>query len=135
MTAFYRAFMSTLRNFPAAVAIGWPLLVIYAAPFGVALLIWLMFGRILMDGAGSSPLILVPVVVAQLLAIALFCFAPFVAMSIAVNWHRYILRGDWPRGWKKLKIDRLVFRYLNGAILVGLRVLIVMIIPMLALNG
>jgi hypothetical protein len=45
------------------------------------------------------------------------------ASSIAVNWHRYILRDEVPRGREILRIDALVLRYFGNMLLIMLAVL------------
>ncbi len=51
--------------------------------------------------------------------------------SLAVIWHRYILRDEWPRGLQLLRIDRTVMRYLGNLIMMTLLVAFALIIPML----
>jgi hypothetical protein len=54
--------------------------------------------------------------------IAAFFLAIFVFMlafaSIAVNWHRYVLLDEMPKGSKFLRIDGLVWRYLGNLLLI-----------------
>ncbi len=37
--------------------------------------------------------------------------------SIAVSWHRYILRDEVPQGWQRLRLDGTVWRYIGNVIL------------------
>lgn len=45
--------------------------------------------------------------------------------SIAVNWHRYILLDEVAEGWKRLRIDGLMWRYIGNAIGIFLLMFIV----------
>ena len=48
-------------------------------------------------------------------------FLSFLAFaSIAVSWHRYVLRDEMPQGWARFRIDRTVWRYAGNAILLVL---------------
>jgi hypothetical protein len=51
--------------------------------------------------------------------------------SIAVTWHRYVLRDEWPVGLARLRIDKTVWRYVGNLVLLLLLVIIAMILPML----
>jgi hypothetical protein len=47
--------------------------------------------------------------------------------SIAVNWHRYILRDEVPAGLQRLRLDREVWRYFGNILLIGLTVIAILI--------
>jgi len=49
--------------------------------------------------------------------------------SIAVNWHRFVLLGEWPRGLNLLRVDRPVWRYLGNLILIGLLASLIVLVP------
>jgi hypothetical protein len=38
--------------------------------------------------------------------------------SIAVNWHRYILKDEMAEGWQRLRVDDLTWRYIGNFILI-----------------
>ena len=45
----------------------------------------------------------------------------FVAIcSMAVNWHRFLLRDDIPEGWENLRLDGKVWRYAGNSLLISL---------------
>ena len=45
--------------------------------------------------------------------------------SIAVNWHRFILRNEVAEGWQRLRLDGLVWRYFLFVLIIGILVAIV----------
>lgn len=47
--------------------------------------------------------------------------------AIAVNWHRYILRGETPHGAQLLRLDGVVWRYFGNSLLVGLLVMLALV--------
>src|SRR5439155_13916851 len=49
--------------------------------------------------------------------------AMMAASSIAVNWHRYILRDEVPRGGDVLRLDEVVWRYFGNMLLIMLSVM------------
>jgi hypothetical protein len=51
--------------------------------------------------------------------------------SIAVTWHRYVLRDEWPTGLARLRIDRTVLRYVCNVFLLTLLVVLAMLLPAL----
>jgi len=64
----------------------------------------------------------------------LFFVSTISIASVAVNWHRYVLLGEWPRGRNLLRIDARVWRYFENLILVGFVTSLIAVIP-LALLG
>jgi hypothetical protein len=50
--------------------------------------------------------------------------------SIAVIWHSYVLRDDWPSGLARLRIDKTVWRYLANLIILTFLLMIAMIVPL-----
>jgi hypothetical protein len=56
------------------------------------------------------------------------------ASSIAVNWHRYILRDEVPRGIKALRLDDVVWRYFGNMLLIMVSVMAVLIVIAMPLN-
>jgi hypothetical protein len=47
--------------------------------------------------------------------------------SIAVSWHRYVLKDELPKGMARLRVDGVVWRYVGNLILIGLMISLVMI--------
>lgn len=106
--AFEQVIHTSLATMGAALRLSWPWLLIlfpfavYARPYtsgGMAALIGL-------NASYSFPLF------AVLAAIAL--------SSIAVNWHRYLLRDELAEGFEVLRLDRTVWRYVGASLLIGL---------------
>jgi hypothetical protein len=54
--------------------------------------------------------------------------------SIAVTWHRYVLRDEWPSGLARLRIDRTVLRYVGNLFLLVILLMFAMILPLLLTN-
>jgi hypothetical protein len=50
--------------------------------------------------------------------------------SIAVTWHRYVLRDEWPVGLERLRIDRTVLRYVGNLFILTLLLMIAMVFPL-----
>jgi hypothetical protein len=57
--------------------------------------------------------------------ITVFSFA-----SIAVIWHNYVLRDEWPQGLARLRLDRTVWRYVGNLFILTFLLTIAMIIPL-----
>lgn len=51
--------------------------------------------------------------------------------SIAVNWHRYMLFGEVARGWNRLRLDGLVWRYFGNSLVVLLPLVVGLGLPLL----
>jgi hypothetical protein len=122
VAAFRHGVRSVIENIPAAFAMSWPWLVV-----GGLLSIYPYY-IILTSGVIDNP---TSKVSAPFLFAVLFLAVLFMTVfaSIAVNWHRYILKDEWPAGWNKVRLDRHVFRYLLNIILVSLVVVLIAIIP------
>jgi hypothetical protein len=56
------------------------------------------------------------------------------AASIAVNWHRYILRDEVPRGANLLRLDDVVWRYFGNLLLIMLAVFAIVVVAAIPLN-
>lgn len=63
--------------------------------------------------------------IAFIMLVLLFLFA---FSSIAVNWHRYILRNEFPVGAELLRVDGLVRRYIKNSLFIVLILMIPLII-------
>jgi hypothetical protein len=128
VAAFRHGVRSVIENIPAAFAMSWPWLLVggllSAYPYYI----------ILQSGGLNDPEVsqFAPprVIFSALFLIAIFTI---IFTSIAVNWHRYILLDDWPKGAARVRFDGKVFRYLGNLILITLMAgLVVSIVLMLA---
>jgi hypothetical protein len=50
--------------------------------------------------------------------------------SIAVTWHRYVLRDEWPRGLGRLNLDGTVWRYVGNLFILTFLLFFAMILPL-----
>jgi hypothetical protein len=64
---------------------------------------------------------------AGLVSVVIGLFTMFAFASIAVNWHRYILRDEIPVGWARLRVDNTVWRYFGNTLLIILMVMAALI--------
>ena len=111
--ALGHAFRSTTDNIGFAFHISWPWVLILL-PFNVATNLYLVMNG-LQTGSEPNPemlgkffAVITPLVLASIVAYA----------SIAVNWHRYVLLDEIARGWQRLRIDSLTWRYIGNFILI-----------------
>jgi hypothetical protein len=121
--AMGHAIRSTTDNIGFAFHISWPWMLMLL-PLNVATNLYLVLNRL--ENAGEpNPAMLGKYfeVAAPLLLASIIAYA-----SIAVNWHRYVLRDEIPRGWQRLRIDSLTWRYIGNFILIFL-VLVACAIP------
>ncbi len=121
---------NVLREIPAAFVITWPWLL--GAAVTSALPIYLA----MTSGVGEDP-------ADPLRGVGQFSLAVFFVVfifgvqfsSIAVNWHRYLLLGEWPIGWKRLRLDKCVWRYFGNWLLISLIVSLIVFISVVVLGG
>lgn len=111
MKAMGHALQSTFSNLGFAFHISWPwMLVIF--PLNVAAALYKTWNGLASKGAfdadGSSWDFIVAI--ASLIAFA----------SIAVSWHRYMLKDEVPQGMARLRLDNVVWRYVGNSILMFL---------------
>ncbi len=123
--ALRHALFSVFRNMGAAFSISWPWLIVLAVVFAAASVVVFQsgFGQIPDNphaGMGSF-------FITALLAFIVYAVA---FSSIAVNWHRYILFDEEPRGAQRLRVDRHVFSYLWRLFVAALAMIAILIIPM-----
>jgi hypothetical protein len=102
---------STVNNLGFAFHVSWPWMLL-RLPITIASALYFLTHPIDPQKA-IRPDVLAIIVVEG--AIALLIFA-----SIAVNWHRYILRDEVPVGWQRLRLDGDVFRYFGNTLLIVL---------------
>ena len=113
------AVKSTTDNIGFAFHISWPWMLMLL-PLNVVTNLYLVFNGLQPDARGYVD----PALVGKLFAVvAPLSIASIIAYaSIAVSWHRYILLDEIPEGWKRLRIDSLMWRYIGNFILMVLLV-------------
>jgi hypothetical protein len=111
LDAFGHAVRSTISNIRFAFYVSWPWVVIML-PVNIGSNLYLLSHH-----EPTSPALEADVAVVSFAAtlLGLLSFA-----SIAVNWHRYVLRDEVPSGFQRLRFDNLVWRYFGNLILIGL---------------
>ena len=110
---------SVIENLSTALALSWPwLLVLFPIRLaGDFYHYWLELGR--QHPTGTTAAYNEADFIVGLLSAIVFA-------SIAVNWHRYILRSEVAEGAQRLRLDALVWRYFFFGIIIGLLVALVM---------
>lgn len=111
---FRHAWRQLFGNFGAAIKVS-------LVPFLSGMLIFLafLFGAGFLNAASYDTAFTLPPLGAVLMIIIGFVFLLLFAISIAVNWHRYILLAEQPRWWPRLHRGPILI-YLGRAILIGL---------------
>jgi hypothetical protein len=107
------AMRSVANNFRFAWYISWPWLAVMA-PLGIA--VESLMPAI--DPQATDAAALARNAQAFLGYLALGVLSMFVFSSIAVSWHRYILKDVVPHGWARLRIDGVVWRYFGNTLLI-----------------
>jgi hypothetical protein len=123
--AFSHAVASVRSHLQVAFHISWPW---YAIVMPVTLAVYALLALATGGDPESKPG-LTFIVTLLLAAVALIS-----ASSIAVNWHRYILRDEIPQGGEVLRLDDPVWRYFGNMLLIMLSVLAVLLVIGLPLN-
>ena len=109
--AFSHSVKSVRDHFPFAFHVSWPWM--------LAILPINLFGNVyVLLNQPAGPKEIKPEIVIISILIGLCSAIAF--SSIAVSWHRYILLGDVPQGWARLRIDNVVWRYFGNTILMAL---------------
>ena len=118
---------SVIENLSTALSLSWPwLLVLFPIRLaGDVYHYWLDLGK--HHPAGMA-------VVYNEADFIVGLFSAIAFASIAVNWHRYILRSEVAEGRQRLRLDLLVWRYFFFGILIVLPVLIVAALPIVLLS-
>lgn len=123
--AFRHAISSFRNNLGVAFGLSWPW---YALVLPVSMVIFLLTGPSSAENQGKPTGMLV---VATLLVALITMIS---AASIAVNWHRYILRDELSLGaGAALRLDGLVWRYFGNVLLISLILIAAMLIAGLPL--
>ena len=112
LDAFTHSIQSTINNIKFAFHASWPWM--------LALLPISIIGNIyiLSFGLFDPKAPLQPQVFLTSLAMGLCSMLAF--SSIAVNWHRYILKDEVPFGMQRLRMDNLVARYFGNTLMIGI---------------
>ena len=113
--AFDHIVRSAINNLRFAFHVAWPWLVILV-PVNIAVSLAAPFDPV--AGLNSRGILLT--ILAGLLSL-------FVFSSIAVNWHRYILKDELPMGATRLRTDGLVWRYFGTTLLIMLMLLLALL--------
>lgn len=120
-TCIRHAVNSVRNNISYAFRISWPW---YAAIAVLSIATFVFVGALAAGGNLSG----MPFGVLLLVAVSLMAFA-----AIAVNWHRYILLDEVPKGGHIYRLDGKTWRYLGNLVLIALMLFIVGAIVMLPL--
>ncbi len=122
--AFGHSVNSTINNLKFAFHVSWPWM-LALLPVSVISNVYLELHPIEPKTMPS------PGLFAALFAVSIFQVVAFA--SIAVAWHRYILKDEIPQGFaERLRMDWTVWRYVGNTILLGLRIGGLMILGELA---
>jgi hypothetical protein len=132
VAAFRHGIRSVVENIPAAFAMSWPWLVVGGLLSIYPYYVILTSSVVANESSSATFAEVAPALFAILFLVALFMV---IFASIAVNWHRYILRDEWPTGANKLRFDRQVARYIGNLFLISLAVGLLLIIPMIVLTA
>jgi hypothetical protein len=118
--AINHAIASTRDNLGFAFHVSWPWIVMLL-PLNVATNLYIVLNNLTPE-KGAEPdfaalgkflMVSAPLAIASVVAYA----------SIAVNWHRYILKDEIAQGWQRLRIDSLTWRYIGNFILIFLLIM------------
>jgi len=108
--AFNHAIKSTIDNLGFAFHLSWPWILVMLPVQLVGNLYLLAIGLLEPDPSNPDPRYFAVILVLGIVSILAFS-------SIAVSWHRYILRDEVPQGWQRLRLDGTVWRYIGNVIL------------------
>lgn len=104
-------------DFGKAVSICWPWMAVILAKMGIILVTHPELAPIITGGGEADA----PLPGTAWLALAVYYAVWFVALcSMAVNWHRFLLRDDNPVGWEHLRLDGKVWRYAGNTLAISL---------------
>lgn len=125
--ALAHAFASTRDNLRFAFRVSWPWLVLT-----VPLNLWAQANFV---PPAEPPAEVTAAEMQAAMASALISLVALLSVSsIAVNWHRYILRDEVPVGWQRLRLDGLVWRYFGNWIR-GALITMLAIVPLAIIFG
>jgi hypothetical protein len=123
--AFQHAVRSTIKNIRFAWHVSWPWLLVLL-PLKIAEQIYVQPVLPHLPETGPTPdqAAQLFVVLAPLWAVTIVAFS-----SIAVSWHRYVLRDIVPHGLERLAVDAPVRRYLGNLILLTFIIVGLLLVP------
>lgn len=101
--------LSTINHFGFAFHISWPWM-LALLPLNVAVNLYMV--SVTLAGAPAYDPYLIS------LSLMLLVASTVAFSSIAVSWHRYILVDEIPHGWKRLRVDGIVWRYVGNTLLI-----------------
>jgi hypothetical protein len=110
--AFKHVWATVFNNAGAAFRISWPWLLVIAI-----LTAFFVASSPTLSGVSASKTSEGRILLLFSLLIVIFLLA---FASIAVNWHRFVLLDEMPKGLQVLRIDGQVWRYLGNLFLIGL---------------
>lgn len=124
-TAFGHVMSSTLNNLRFAFHSQWPWMLVWSTLLaGLMLTMYVALGTTagLSDPAVQEKMREMPGLAALFAVwiIALLVVGLVAVASVAVNWHRYVLKDELPVGMARLRVDDLVWRYLGNVLLITL---------------
>ncbi len=115
LAAFTHSVKSTLNNLPFAFYVSWPWMLL-SFPFHAAAAIYITTTFPDYDPGKPDPAIAFKILSVQLPVAILALLS---SASIAVSWHRFILKDEVPQGWQRLRLDETVLRYFGNFFLLG----------------
>jgi hypothetical protein len=123
--AFNHVMSSTLNNLRFAFHSQWPWMLVWSTLLaGLLLTSYVALGTTagLGDPAVQEKMRNMPGLAALFAAwVLVILVVGLVAVgSVAVNWHRYVLKDELPAGMARLRVDDLVWRYLGNVLLISM---------------
>jgi len=132
--AFGHTVKSTLNNLPFAFHVSWPWMLVML-PFNIAGNIFVTLNYVPVSNPDPAKIFenVQTDILAVLVGMGVLAFIAFA--SIAVSWHRYILLDEIPRGFARLRLDGMVWRYVGNAVGIAILTILasfgIMIVPAL----
>ena len=112
-------------DFGKAVAICWPWLAIVMATIGTILVMQPELAPVFTRAGAADAQMSSTAWLALGVNYALWFVA---GSSMAVNWHRFLLRNDSPDGWEHLRLDGKVWRYAGSTLLISFIAVLVLVV-------
>ena len=120
--AFGHAISSVRNNLAVAFELSWRWYII----IGITLLISTVIQYASIRSGTATPFVTFVGLIAGVISLLAFS-------SIAVNWHRYILLDEMPRGSETLRLDRLTMRYFGNLLLLFLFIFLIALVVVIPL--
>lgn len=119
VAALRHVLRSAFGHLPFAASVSWPWMVFILTL--QALVVWLFPDLPVVTLAVLTPDDLKTLPPEMLIVLVVtFTANLFAFCSIAVNWHRFMLLGEWAQGWDRMRLDGTVMSYLGNALLAQL---------------